>query len=155
MEKSERKAEPPKTPIQESKKESRLESSSAKIDPNDSRILLDREKLTKIEVNMENSEDDIDFIGYGNLRVGNKKSTSPTSNIKRRFIKISPAKDLSKEMDRDGTLKTKCFTPLIYESEKKRTAPFSTAGKDSVPASARKKGIDYDEVDSCLTFSRC
>ena len=72
------------------------------------------ETITKIELNLENSEDDIDFVGYGTMRVSSKKDSSRSpSEIKHKFTKISPAKDLSKELgvDKEKMLTTRPFTP--------------------------------------------
>lgn len=80
------------------------------------------ERYTKIELNLENSEDDIDFVGYGTIRVSNKKdgSRSP-SEIKQNFTKISPARDLAAAMKGDDrNMTTRPFTPITSEKKTAR-----------------------------------
>lgn len=77
------------------------------------------ERYTKIELNLENSEDDIDFIGYGTIRVSNKKDSSRSlSEIKQSFTRISPARDLAATIKGDDrNMTTRPFTPITSEKK--------------------------------------
>lgn len=76
------------------------------------------ERITKIELNLENSEDDIDFVGYGTIRVSNKKDTSRSpSEIKQSFTRISPARDIAATMKGDDRMTTRPFTPVTSEKK--------------------------------------
>lgn len=91
---------------------------------------------TKIELNLENSYDDIDFIGYGTMKVstkkdGESKSREGSPDLKYKFTKISPAKNLEETMlPRDGTQPrhqpTNAFTP---HSNHKQKGVFSSSKK--------------------------
>ena len=100
-------------------KEDRSKIQSIRIQETHETIFREGERMTKIELNIENSEDDIDFIGYGQLRVSNKKdhSRSP-SQIKESFSRISPAREIVMT-SKDRNLTTRPFTPNT--SEKKTT----------------------------------
>lgn len=99
-------------------KEERSKIQSIRIQETNEISYREGERLTKIELNIENSEDDIDFIGYGQLRYSNKKDNSRSpSHIKESFTRISPAREVV--MTKDRNLTTRPFTP--YTSEKKST----------------------------------
>lgn len=99
-------------------REERSKIQSIKIQEVNEVTYREGERLTKIELNIENSEDDIDFIGYGQLRYSNKKDQSRSpSQIKESFTRISPAREIV--MTKDRNLTTRPFTPNT--SEKKST----------------------------------
>lgn len=99
-------------------KEERSQIKSIRIQETNEVTYREGERLTKIELNIENSEDDIDFIGYGQLRYSNKKDQSRSpSQIKESFTRVSPAREIV--MTKERNLTTRPFTPNT--SEKKST----------------------------------
>jgi hypothetical protein len=72
---------------------------------------LDHMKYTKIELNLENSQDEVDFVGYGQLRVSNKKK-SPEKNSSK---KVTPAPGI-RFGEEKRLVSTKLFTPLTNKS---------------------------------------
>ena len=94
-------------------------------------------KYTKIELNLENSEDDIDFIGYGTIKVHNKKDRSPSPHIKGNFVKISPARDIAAEVSKreERLVTTRAFTPISKQSERKEVQVITTSKKSVISSS--------------------
>ena len=117
---------------------------------------------TKIELNLENSQDDIDFIGYGTMRVSSKKSRSPSPDMKQKFMKISPARNIPAEFEKDVFMTTRAFTPHSSYVSGKKERVTTTSSKKIVEshvidsASNRKSRVEQvesrdDNVGSLLT----
>ena len=92
---------------------------------------MEHMKYTKIELNLENSQDEVDFVGYGQLRVSNKKkSKSPEKNSSK---KATPAPGI-RIGDEKRLVSTKLFTPLTNKSMTiKRSQNEWTEVKEGVP----------------------
>ena len=86
-------------------------------------ITINQSKYTKIELNLENSEDDIDFVGYGQMKVNSKKERSASPNVKQNFLKISPARNIAAEISKreERVITTRAFTPMSKTSEIRET----------------------------------
>lgn len=183
--------EEPKTeasPVQEEKAKSPKESSGKKSDSvHNSQYREDRsripgikiqeinqsqmeiphegERYTKIELNLENSEDDIDFVGYGTIRVSNKKDISRSpSEIKQKFTKISPARDLTAAMKGDDrNMTTRPFTPITSEKKPPKqiittstiTDPHITSHQSSRihPKSGQEQREQQDDPEEEVIFT--
>ena len=124
------------------------------------------ERYTKIELNLENSEDDIDFVGYGTIRVSNKKDSSRSpSEIKQKFTKISPARDLAAAMKGDDrNMTTRPFTPITSEKKPAKqiittstiTDPPITSHQSSGrihPKSGQKQREQQDDPEEEVIFT--
>lgn len=103
----------------------------------ESTLIMQEGKYTKIELNLENSEDDIDFIGYGTIKVHNKKDRSPSPHIKGNFVKISPARDIAAEVSKreERLVTTRAFTPISKQSERKEVQVITTSKKSVISSS--------------------
>ena len=103
----------------------------------ESTLIVQEGKYTKIELNLENSEDDIDFIGYGTIKVHNKKDRSPSPHIKGNFVKISPARDIAAEVSKreERMVTTRAFTPISKQSERKDVQVITTSKKSVITSS--------------------
>jgi hypothetical protein len=103
----------------------------------ESTLVVQEGKYTKIELNLENSEDDIDFIGYGTIKVHNKKDRSPSPHIKGNFVKISPARDIAAEVSKreERMVTTRAFTPISKQSERKEVQVITTSKKSVISSS--------------------
>ena len=103
----------------------------------ESTLVVQEGKYTKIELNLENSEDDIDFIGYGTIKVHNKKDRSPSPHIKGNFVKISPARDIAAEVAKreERMVTTRAFTPISKTSERKEVQVITTSKKSVISSS--------------------
>lgn len=110
----------------------------------ESELIMREGSYTKIELNLENSQDDIDFIGYGTMRVNQKKSRSPSPELKTKFLKISPARDIPAEFEKDYLMTTKAFTPrsTTYMSHKKEMV----TSKKEVTSSTKKSQSRHQEI---------
>lgn len=108
-------------------------------DTRDSGMVIVEGSYTKIELNLENSQDDIDFIGYGTMRVSSKKSRSPSPEMKSKFLKISPARNIPAEFEKDVFMTTRAFTPH---------SSYMSGSKERVVTTSSKKIVQSHIIDS-------
>jgi hypothetical protein len=116
--------------------ENRSNVQSFRIQESNDAVIPEGEKMTKIELNLENSQDDINFVGYGQLRYNNKKNSSKSpSMLKDSFARVSPDREVV--MNKDKNLTTRPFTPFTSEKKPEYTKKVAPSTDQNGPVVAQ------------------